>query len=61
MSPEQLSQTITQLGLSAIFLFMLFKLWQRHTQMTDRMIDILLSEIKAERGENAEKLDGDKT
>lgn len=49
MTPEQISQSLTQLGLSAIFLFMLAKLWQRHMFMTDTIISILREELKAER------------
>lgn len=56
MSPEQLSSALTQLGLSAVFLFMLYKLWQRHMYMTDTIIAILREELKAEREERtAEK------
>lgn len=60
MTPDQLSGTLTQLGLSAVFLFMLYKLWQRHMFMTDKMIDILLDEVKASReraGEKSEEAD----
>lgn len=46
MQPDQIGQLITQLGLSAIFLFMLYKLWQRHMQMTDTIISILREELK---------------
>jgi len=46
MTPEQLSGMLTQLGLSAIFLFMLYKLWQRHMYMTDTVITILREELK---------------
>lgn len=49
MSPDNISQLITQLGLSAIFLFMLYKLWQRHMYMTDTILAILQAELKAER------------
>lgn len=49
MSPEQLSGILTQLGLSAVFLFMLWKLWQRHMAMTDTIIAILREDVKAER------------
>lgn len=51
MSPEQLSSALTQLGLSAVFLFMLYKLWQRHMYMTDMIITVLREELKAEREE----------
>lgn len=46
MQADQIGQLITQLGLSAIFLFMLYKLWQRHMQMTDTIISILREELK---------------
>lgn len=46
MQADQIGQLITQLGLSAIFLFMLYKLWQRHMQMTDTIIGILREELK---------------
>lgn len=45
MDANQISQIITQLGLSAVFLFMLYKLWQRHMAMTDKIIAILLDDI----------------
>lgn len=53
MTPDQWTQTLTQLGLSVIFLFMLSKLWARHMQMTDTIIAILREELKAEREEKA--------
>jgi len=49
MTPEQITQMLNQLGLSAVFLVMLWKLWNRHMQMTDKIIGILLDELKAER------------
>lgn len=58
MSPEQISQLVNQLGLSAIFLFMLFKLWNRHMQMTDKIIAILLAELEAERGGKEKEAEG---
>lgn len=51
MTPEQINQVVNQLGLSAVFLVMLWKLWNRHTQMTDRTIQILLDELKAARAD----------
>jgi len=55
MSPEQWSGVLTQLGLSAVFLFMLWKLWQRHMSMTDTIIAILREDVKAERERNDKK------
>lgn len=51
VTPDQLSGMLTQLGLSAVFLFMLYKLWQRHMFMTDTIIAILREQLKAEREE----------
>lgn len=51
MTPDQLSGMLTQLGLSAVFLFMLYKLWVRHMFMTDTIIAILREQLKAEREE----------
>lgn len=55
MSPEQWSGVLTQLGLSAVFLFMLWKLWQRHMAMTDTIIAILREDVKAERERGSKK------
>ena len=55
MSPEQWSNAVTQLGLSAVFLFMLWKLWQRHMSMTDTIIAILREDVKAERERGMKK------
>lgn len=49
MSADQIAQTLTQLGLSVIFLYMLSKLWTRHMQMTDIIITVLREELQAER------------
>lgn len=54
MNNDQIGQLITQLGLSAVFLFMLWKLWTRHMQMTDRIIAILEKELDAARAAKAE-------
>lgn len=53
MTPDQVGQMLTQLGLSAVFLFMLYKLWQRHMYMTDTIIAVLREELKAEREKKA--------
>lgn len=55
MTSDQLSGALTQLGLSAVFLFMLYKLWQRHMYMTDTIIAVLREELKAERERGHEK------
>ena len=60
MSPDQVGQLLTQLGLSAVFLFMLWKLWQRHMQMTDLFVSTLIAELKIAQGVKAEgKAEGD--
>lgn len=56
MTPDQLSGILTQLGLSAVFLFMLWKLWQRHMAMTDAFIAALKEDVKAERERNGVKV-----
>lgn len=59
MDANQVNQVITQIGLSAVFLFMLWKLWVRHMQMTDKFIAALMDEIAAQRGVKAvEKQEG---
>lgn len=53
MSPE-LTQILGQVGLSAVFLYMLVKLWARYNAMEDWMMKRLEEELDATRPKRPE-------
>lgn len=48
MTPE-LTQILGQVGLSAVFLYMLFKLWDRYMKLQDWLMARLEEELDATR------------